>query len=243
MITLYTFGPAFGLPDPSPFVTKAEVLLKLSGLPYRCQAGPAALQKAPKGKLPFIDDDGQVVADSTFIRFHLEDRHGIDFDKALSAADKGAAWACEKLLEDHLYWAVVRERWMDDANFKRGPVNFFKGVPALIRPFVVAMIHRQVRRNLHGQGMGRHTLPELNKLAARGIDALAGMLGDKPWLTGQTPCGADATLFAFVAGLLCPLFDSAARIHGERHANLIAYRDRGMARWFPDQPAAPVQGS
>jgi hypothetical protein len=28
MITLYAFGPAFGLPDPSPFVTKAEVLLK-----------------------------------------------------------------------------------------------------------------------------------------------------------------------------------------------------------------------
>ena len=35
MITLYTFGPAFGLPDPSPFVTKAEMLLKMAGLPYR----------------------------------------------------------------------------------------------------------------------------------------------------------------------------------------------------------------
>ena len=32
MITLATFGPAFGLPDPSPFVTKADVLLKISGL-------------------------------------------------------------------------------------------------------------------------------------------------------------------------------------------------------------------
>src|SRR5436190_8140000 len=34
MITLYTFGPAFGLPDPSPFVTKVEVLLKMAGLAY-----------------------------------------------------------------------------------------------------------------------------------------------------------------------------------------------------------------
>ena len=29
-ITLYGFGPAFGLPDPSPFVTKVEVLLKMA---------------------------------------------------------------------------------------------------------------------------------------------------------------------------------------------------------------------
>ena len=35
MITLYIFGPAFGLPDPSPFVTKIEVLLKMTGLAYR----------------------------------------------------------------------------------------------------------------------------------------------------------------------------------------------------------------
>ena len=39
MITLYVFGPAFGLPDPSPFVTKAETLLKMAALPYRTQTG------------------------------------------------------------------------------------------------------------------------------------------------------------------------------------------------------------
>ena len=33
MITLYAFGPQFGLPDPSPFVTKADVLLKMGCCP------------------------------------------------------------------------------------------------------------------------------------------------------------------------------------------------------------------
>ena len=59
MITLYTFGPMFGLPDPSPFVTKAEVLLKMAKLAYRTDSGGFA--KAPKGKLPYIDDDGPIV--------------------------------------------------------------------------------------------------------------------------------------------------------------------------------------
>jgi hypothetical protein len=35
MIALYTFGAYFGFPDGSPFVTKAMLLLKLAGLPYK----------------------------------------------------------------------------------------------------------------------------------------------------------------------------------------------------------------
>ena len=89
MITLYTFGPAFGLPDPSPFVTKAEVLIKMSGLPYRTDT--KGFPTAPKGKLPYIDDDGTIIADSTFIRMHLERKYRIDFDQGLSPAERGVA--------------------------------------------------------------------------------------------------------------------------------------------------------
>ena len=232
MITLFTFGPAFGLPDPSSFVTKADVLMKMSGLPYRTELGD--IRKAPKGKLPYMDDDGTVIADSTLMRLHLESRHGIDFDKGLTPQQKGTAWAIEKMLEDHLYWVVVRERWMDQANYERGPKKFFEKVPALMRPMVIAMVHRDVKRTLHGQGLGRHSLEEMGRLSGRAIDGLAAHLGDNPWLMGATPCGADATAFSSVLAALCPLFESTSRRQIERHANLVAYRDRGMARWYPD---------
>jgi glutathione S-transferase len=77
MITLHTFGPAFGLPDPSPFVIKTETLLKMAALPYRTNT--EGFNKAPKGKLPYVDDDGQRIADSTFIRWHIENKYGFDF--------------------------------------------------------------------------------------------------------------------------------------------------------------------
>ena len=235
MITLFTFGPAFGLPDPSPFVTKAEVLLKLSGLPYATNA--KGLRRAPKGKLPYIDDDDAIVADSTLIRMHLEERHGVDFDKGLSPAEKGIAWAFEKMCEDHLYWAVVHSRWMNRSNFDKGPRGFFDIAPAPIRPLVIGVIRRRVRRDLHGQGLGRNSSDEIERLAARGVAAIADQLGDKPFLMGPAPCGADATAFAWVLSILCPRFETPIRDAAEQRANLVAYRDRGLRQWFPEHIA------
>src|SRR3979409_853611 len=127
MITLYNFGPAFGLPDPSPFVMKAETLLKMAKLPYR--ADSTGFAKAPKGKIPYLEDDGFLVPDSTFIRWHIEKKYRIDFDEGLDAGQRATAWAFEKMAEDLLYWVGVNDRWMDDANFRKGPIMFFQKVP------------------------------------------------------------------------------------------------------------------
>jgi glutathione S-transferase len=237
MITFYTFGPAFGLPDPSPFVTKAELLLKMADLPYRSEASMASFRKAPKGKLPYIDDSGTIIADSTFIRWHIEKRYGVDFDAGYDTRERATAWAVEKMLEDHLYWAVVFDRWLVDENFNRGPRKFFDRAPAPIRPLVLAMVRRKVRRNLHGQGFGRHPPEEIAALGIRSVEALANVLGDRPYLLGDTPCAADATAFAFVAGVLCPVFESPVRRAAEAWENLVAYRDRLIDRYYGDAGA------
>jgi hypothetical protein len=49
---------------------------------------------------------------------------------------------------------------------------------------------------------------------------------------GEKPCGADATVFAFVASFLTPVFETPIRTAAERHANLIGYRDRVPAALF-----------
>ncbi|MDR3460996.1 MAG: glutathione S-transferase family protein [Beijerinckiaceae bacterium] len=232
MITLYTFGPYFGLPDGSPFVTKAMILLKMAGLAYREDRGGYA--KAPKGKLPYIDDEGVRVADTTFIRRHIETKYGFDFDDGLTPEQKATAWALERMCEDHLYWAVLDARWLDETNFAKGPAHFFDAVPAPIRGLVARMIQRKMRKTLEAQGLGRHCQAEIESLGRADIEALAVLLGDKPYFFGETPKGGDATLGAFMLGLLTPVFVTPLRATAENHGNLVAYAARIKARFFPE---------
>lgn len=232
MITLFNFGPAFGLPDPSPFVIKADILLKLSGLPYRTDTG--GFKKAPKGKLPYLADDGALIADSTFIRWYLEKKYDVDFDAGLDPPSRATAWAFEKMAEDNLYWVAVADRWIDDANFYKGPVRFFQAVPGPMRPFVIRLVRRKIAGNLYGHGMGRHSADERHQLGLRSIDAIADFLGDKPYFMGGEPRGVDATIFAFVSVAMCPLFDTPIRDAAAGHDNLRRYVSRMAARFYPD---------
>lgn len=230
---LLVFGPAFGLPDPSPFCMKGQVLLKMAGLDFKSVRSDVT--KAPKKKFPVLVENGQSIADSTLIQFHLETEYGVDFYPGLDDRERGQAWAFEKLAEDNLYWVGMHERWVNQSNFDRGPRSFFDPVPAPLRPLIVSMVRREVKRNLHGQGLGRHSADERTAIGVRGIDALAAQIGDRPWLMGDQPCGADAFVSASIAGVLCPLFDSRLGDHARTHANLVAYADRAIATWFPDQ--------
>jgi hypothetical protein len=131
VITLYGFGQGFGLPEKSPFVTKTEVQLKMAGLSYRKEkAVPPA---SPKGQLPYIVDEAESIADSTFIRAHIEAKYGFDFDAPLSLQARAQAWAFERMIEHHVYWAIVGARWVDPENFAKGPAHFFDAAPEHLR--------------------------------------------------------------------------------------------------------------
>jgi glutathione S-transferase len=227
MITLFGFGPAFGLPDPSPFVTKTEVQLQMAGLSYvRQRALPGA---SPKAKLPFIEDKGVRVADSTFIRSHIERKYGVDLDRGLTPDLRARGWAIERMLEDHLYFALVHARWLDDENWTKGPSHFFDGAPA----GAAETARDGVRRTLHGHGLGRHSPDEIADLGCRSLAALAALLGNKPYLFGPAPCAADATAFAFTMGVMTPFFETRLRTFALAHKNLIAYRERMMEEHYP----------
>ncbi len=232
MITLYTFGPAFGLPDPSPFVIKAMLLLKMAGLSYKTDSRFSQFRKAPKGKLPYIDDDGLIVADSYFIRRHIEAKYGFDYDAGLNEYERAVSYSIEKQLEDTLYWATVYARWIEPQNWPLSKEAFFGKMPVPMKLLIPTVARRQVKGNLAAQGLGRHAPAEIRAIADHTLDTVATILGDKPFLMGNEPCGADATVLAFLMAAAAPVFTSSVVDNVRSYPNLIAYCERLGARYF-----------
>jgi glutathione S-transferase len=227
MITLYGAGEGFGLPEISPYVCKTEVQLKMAGLKYEKVKGRR--EDSPKGQVPFIDAEGARIADSTFIRAYLERTYGIDFDEGLDATQRATAWAIERMMENHFSWVSAQARWLDPVNFAKGPARFFDGAPEGVAEAVQAEVSKRVQG-----AVGRHTELEMVALGVRSLAAVAAILGDKPYLFGRRPCGADATVFALLAGVLTPHFDSELKRRTEGYGTLVAYVDRLMAQFYPE---------
>jgi glutathione S-transferase len=136
------------------------------------------------------------------------------------------------MCEEHLYFAALAARWLDDVNIARGPAQFFKTLPMPLRLIVPRLVRHKVAKTLKLQGCGRHTPAERDELAIKDIDALATLIGEKAFLMGDRPCAADATVFSFVAQLLIPLFETPTRTAAEKHQNLVGYRDRILRHYF-----------
>jgi len=117
MLRLVVFAPALGAPSASPFCTKALCLLEMAGVKYERIIGDS--RKSPKKKLPVLKDGDRQIADSDAIRAYLEETLPFDFDAGLSAEDRAISRAFIRLTEEHLYFAVVSERWMNDHNWAR----------------------------------------------------------------------------------------------------------------------------
>jgi glutathione S-transferase len=230
MITLFQGPPAFGLPNLSPFCLKVELYLKMAGLPYKTALGDP--RKAPKGKIPWIDDDGQIVADSSFILDYLRKKYGDKLDAPLTQANRVIALTAQRMIEEHLYFAMLQLRWGEDEIFKETRATFASLIPAPLRGIIIGKIRKGTLAKLHEQGIGRHKPDEIYALANSDLDALCALLGDEPYFFGKQPTSFDCTAWAHLASIHATPGRTALQEHLRTLTNLVNYIERIRKQYF-----------
>ncbi len=203
MITVFTFGPAWDVPDPSPFVSKLLAYLRLAKIPYEAVSGFEHVRNAPKGKIPFIKtQSGEIIGDSSLIIQAMKAQYGDRISPKLSDDQRAVGHAITKMLDEATYWCIVHARWVDEDNWQQftRPM-FFGAMPAIPRAIVPGLLRRRITKSLHQQGFGRHSDQEIADMAIRDMECLSHMVGDKPYLFGDEPCEYDAWIYAFVSAI------------------------------------------
>jgi glutathione S-transferase len=218
-VTLYQFPPVWGR-NVSPFTLKLESWLRLAGVPYRVSDGFAGYRRAPKGKLPYIEDDGLRVADSSLIIRYLCESRGIDLDGWLSERQRAEALALQRLFEDHFYFILAYARWIDPDGWPTVKEGYFSRLPPGVRNAAALALRRRVRRTLHHQGLGRHSRSELYEMGRADLEAIAVVLGAKPFFFGDRPATIDAVAYGFLANLLLVPVETELKRIGEGFPNL-----------------------
>lgn len=206
MITLYTTRGPEGTLSLSPFCAKLDVWLQLAGLPFeRRTANP---REAPRGKIPYVDIDGERMGDSQLIIERLTAAHGVDLDGWLTARERAVGHLMRRTLEEATYFVLVHTRWCTEHGFAfvRGFL-LDKVIPAPIRPIALPLIKRQVRRQSEAQGTGRHTLDDIHRMGIADIEAIAELIGDNPYALGDRVSSVDATAYGFLSMILHNPYD------------------------------------
>lgn len=227
MIKLFGFGPLWGQIDLSPFVTKVDAYLRLSNLPFEVERYPfLGVGGAPKRKLPFIEDDGERIADSGFIVERLRRKHGADLDLPLNPRQKATAHSLKRMVEEHLYWVLVQLRWRVDGNWETFMAEVFGDwrIDGQLAAFL-PMVREGVIGQMTGHGIGRHSVDEVWTLGMQDVDAIAAVMADKPYVMGSEPTSVDTTVFAFLTHLQAGL-QSRIADHFRAHENLTGYCER-----------------
>lgn len=236
MIQLHQYPPMFGIPNPSPFCMKLETWLRMTGLPFEI-VRVVDPRKGPKGKVPWIEDAGRTVADSAFIIDYLKETYGDSLNANLGAGERATSLALQRLIEEHLYWAIAHGRFLDDAVWPSTKTQFLAGFPAPFRPLVGRLVRKTIAKSLHLQGLGRHSQEDLYRLACDDLTALSTTLADKQYFFGEKPTDLDAIAYGFLAQILWAPGPDRVREHLNRTRNLPAFCEKTKRAYYGGNPS------
>lgn len=220
MITLYSYPELFGVADNNGYGLKVFAFLKLAGVPFTHRHIFDA-SAAPRGQLPYIEDDGEAIGDSETIIAHVVRKHGVSLDDRLTEAQRDTNHLIARMLDD-LYWVMSYSRWKDEQFWPSFRDALRREHPSLTEEGLRKAQEFNFQRYYY-QGIGRYAPPAAYARGVADLQVLAHLIPADGYLHGPAPTSADAGIYGFIANIFFYPIETPLRQFVAAHANLVRH--------------------
>jgi glutathione S-transferase len=231
-IKLFVFPRMFAIPNLSPFCCKLETWLRIAKIPY-VVVETSDPRSAPRRKLPYIEDAGVRIADSSVIVDHLSRARCIDLDESLSPSQRATAVLVQRALEEHYAFVLAYTHLLRDEGLRHTRARFER-LPAVVRPFVARAVHKNVTKLLWSQGLLRCSHDEIVAAALADWRAALTFMSDGPYFFGDRATSVDAMVFGTLAPTILTPIETPIREHLRAQPKVLAYAKRMLENFFPE---------
>src|SRR5262249_13789895 len=149
--------------------------------------------KAPRGQLPYIDDDGTIVGDSDTIIAHVTRTRGLTIDAGLTTAQRDMSHLIDRMLDD-LYWVMSYSRWKDERFWPQCGAVFMREHPSVTKDGLRKAQEFNFQR-YHFQGIGRYAPDAAYARGLADLKVLADVIPADGYVHGPKPTTVDAGIY------------------------------------------------
>ena len=220
MITLYSYPELFGVADNNGYGLKVYAFLKLTGVAFT-QEHVFDASKAPRGQLPYIVDDGEVIGDSDSIIAHVKRKYGLSIDDGLTAAQRDTSHMVDRLLDD-LYWVMSYSRWKDERYWPAFAAALSREHPILTEESLLKAKEFNAQRYYY-QGIGRYEPAQAYARGLADLRVLAHLVPAQGYVHGAKPTTVDAAIYGFIANIYFYAIETPLKEFVAAHPNLVRH--------------------
>jgi glutathione S-transferase len=220
MITLYSYPELFGVADNNGYGLKVYAFLKLTGVSFTHEHVFDA-SKAPRGQLPYIVDDGEVIGDSDTIIAHMKRKYGLSIDDGLTAAQRDTSHMVDRMLDD-LYWVMSYSRWKDERFWPAFAAALSREHPILTEESLLKAKEFNAQRYYY-QGIGRYAPAQAYARGLADLRVLAHLVPAQGYVHGAKPTTVDAAIYGFIANIYFYAIETPLKEFVTGHPNLVRH--------------------
>jgi glutathione S-transferase len=206
----------------SPFCAKLELFLNYYQIPFNTEG--ALPMNGPYKKIPFVEYQGETIGDSELVLQRLIKDYQIELGLTQPQLAQGRAW--QLLLEQHLYWVLVYNRWVPEDSWKKLESAFFAGIKWPLRPIIAKQSRKLAIKNLYSQGIGRFSLDQVLQLGREDLNALSIHLSANKYICGDTFSYFDLIAYATIKNINNPQMKVALTAVIQDFQPLLDYQQR-----------------